>query len=140
MKTNKHFLSLCTKINNKIAVIITAAMGSMGAVYIVTVIIFVWMAWETFIPNGEDPYPFPFLLLILNILQMILMPLIMVGQNLLGKHGEERAEKEYKTTLLSYKSLEKILLRLDKQDEELLRQTKMLNNLLRENLEYENKE
>ena len=119
------------KLNDKIAVIITTAIGSMGAVYFFSFGIILWIVWEMFDPAPIDPYPYTFLLFILNVLQMILMPLIMVGQNLLGRFGEKRAEKAYKTTMLNYQELEKIMLRLDQQDKELILQTKLLHNLLK---------
>jgi uncharacterized membrane protein len=57
------------------------------------------------------------------------MPLIMVGQNIQGKHSEIRAEEEYNTTVSSYKDLERILKNLDAQDKEILRQTKLIEQL-----------
>ena len=58
------------------------------------------------------------------------MPLIMVGQNLQGKHAETRAEEEFKTTETIYKDIEKIFIHLDKQDKEIQKQTELINQLL----------
>ena len=55
----------------------------------------------------------------------------MVGQNIQGRHAEIRAEEEYKTTMTSYKDIEHILKRLDAQDHELLKQTNLLEDLVR---------
>lgn len=133
-KSHPHRKNRLSKLNNKIAILITTAMGSMGAVYFFSIGILLWIGWESFSPDPSDPYPFTFLLLILNVAQMLLMPLIMVGQNLLGKYSELHAEKAYQTTILNYKDLQKILVRLDQQDTELLRQTQMLENLLRSHI------
>lgn len=133
-KKNPHKLSFTKKLNERIAVIITTALGSMSAVYLFSVGIIAWMLWQMVDPTPQDPYPYTFLLFILNVLQMVLMPLIMVGQNLLGKYGEKRAEKAYRTTMLNYADLEKILMRLDRQDKELLLQTHLLHNLLKNHI------
>ena len=43
-----------------------------------------------------DPFPaFVAYLLISNTIQILLMPLIMVGQNLHGRHAETRAELDF---------------------------------------------
>ncbi|MGE5042112.1 MAG: DUF1003 domain-containing protein [Candidatus Levyibacteriota bacterium] len=39
-------------------------------------------------------------------LQLILLPLIMVGQNLQGRHAELRAEEDFKTNLKAEKEIE----------------------------------
>ena len=43
-------------------------------------------------------------------LQLVLLPIIMVGQNLQGKHTEVMAEEEFKTTQTTYKDLEHLIL------------------------------
>lgn len=63
-------------------------------------------------------------------LQLVLLPIIIVGQNLQSQHAEIRSDEEYNTTKSSYKDIESILKHLDAQDEELLRQSKILKELL----------
>lgn len=53
-------------------------------------------------------------------LQLILLPLIIVGQNLQGRHAEIRAEHDYETNVKAEKEIEAILLHLEKQDEMML--------------------
>lgn len=53
-------------------------------------------------------------------LQLILLPLIMIGQNLQGRHSELRAEHDYETNVKAEKEIEAILLHLEKQDETML--------------------
>ena len=118
-------------LQDKIAVALTTAVGTMYAVYFFIIVMAGWMLWQVhFAEKPFDPYPFAFLLFLGNIVQLLLMPLIMVGQNIQGRHAEIRAEEEFKTTESSYKDIEHILMHLDEQDKELLKQTKMLEELI----------
>jgi uncharacterized membrane protein len=126
----RHKLSL--GLQDRIALFITTAIGTMYAVYFFALFMGGWMLWQSYIDQQPfDPLPFAFLLFLGNIVQLLLMPLIMVGQNLQGRHAEIRAEEEYKTTSSSYKDIEKILLHLDSQDKEILKQSKLLEDLVR---------
>lgn len=42
-----------------------------------------------------DPYPFAFILFMSSLLQLVLEFVIMVGQDVLGKAGDNRAEQTY---------------------------------------------
>jgi len=42
-----------------------------------------------------DPYPFASLLFISSLLQLVFMFIIMVGQDVLGRAGTQRAEQNY---------------------------------------------
>ncbi|HSX33728.1 MAG TPA: DUF1003 domain-containing protein [Candidatus Saccharimonadales bacterium] len=118
-------------VQDKIALAITTAVGTMYAVYFFTLCLAGWMLWQGAIAKHPfDPYPFAFLLFMGNIVQLLLMPLIMVGQNIQSKHAELRADEEYQTTLTSYHDLEAILRHLDAQDQQLLRQTKLIEELM----------
>lgn len=119
---------------DRIALFITTAVGTMYAVYFFAFSMVSWMVWQSYLAHRPfDPYPFAFLLFLGNIVQLLLMPLIMVGQNIQGKHSEIRAEEEYNTTKSSYRDIENILAHLDAQDKELLRQTKLLEELMKKN-------
>lgn len=119
------------KFQDRLALAITTAIGTMYAVYFFALFMAGWMLWQGTITHRPfDPYPFAFLLFLGNIIQLLLMPLIMVGQNIQGRHAEIRSDEEYKTTLTSYSDIEHILKHLNAQDEELLKQTKMLERLL----------
>lgn len=118
-------------IQDRVALIITGAVGTMYAVYVFALVMAGWILWQTFFDDKPfDPFPFAFLLFMGNIVQLLLMPLIMVGQNLQGRHSEVRSEEEFKTTTSSFHDVEKILLHLDSQDQEMLRQSKVLQELL----------
>jgi uncharacterized membrane protein len=73
-----------------------------------------------------DPYPFAFLLFLGNIIQLLLMPLLLVGQNLQGRHAEARAEEEYAIVGKIFHDMGQTLAHLDAQDHELVRQTRLL--------------
>lgn len=124
----RHHKSL--DLQDRIALIITGGVGTMYAVYFFAMFMAGWMLWQTFYAQKPfDPFPFAFLLFLGNIVQLLLMPLIMVGQNLQGRHAEIRAEEEFKTTQSSYKDIEQILLHLDIQDKQMKKQLDMLIEL-----------
>lgn len=62
-------------------------------------------------------------------LQLVLLPILSVGQNVLGRHAELQADEMFKTTQSSFHDIEEIMAHLSAQDEELLKQTKLLLQL-----------
>jgi uncharacterized membrane protein len=54
------------------------------------------------------------------------MPLIMIGQNLQGRHAEKRAESDFEVNVKAEKEIETILLHLERQNDLML---KILNKL-----------
>ena len=67
--------------------------------------------WRAF-----DPFPaFVAYLLISNVIQIMLMPLIMVGQNLQGRHSETRAELDFEINQKAEKEVMVILQHLEHQ-------------------------
>jgi uncharacterized membrane protein len=124
-------VSAAFNLQDRIALTITAAIGTMYAVYVFAVFMAGWMLFQ--VASGRsafDPYPFAFLLFLGNIIQLLLMPLIMVGQNLQGRHAEARADEEFRTTQKTFADLETTMAHLDAQDRELLRQTAMLRAIV----------
>jgi uncharacterized membrane protein len=116
---------------DRIALAITGAIGTMYAVYVFATFMAGWMLLQ--VVSGKaafDPFPFAFLLFLGNIVQLLLMPLIMVGQNLQSRHAEARAEEEYRTVGKIFHDNETALAHLDAQDRELLRQTQLLIGLV----------
>jgi uncharacterized membrane protein len=113
----KHKQSLAFQ--NKIALVITTAIGTMYSVYLFMIIMAGWMLWQSLTKKPFDPFPFAFLLFLGNIIQLLLMPLIMVGQNIQGQHSELRANEEFRTTQTIYKDIEKILVDLNNLKKEL---------------------
>jgi uncharacterized membrane protein len=107
-------------LQDRLALLITTAVGTMYAVYFFALFMAGWMLWQSSISHKPfDPYPFAFLLFLGNIVQLLLMPLIMVGQNIQGRRAEIRSDEEYQTTVSSHRDLQEILRRLEKIEEQL---------------------
>lgn len=66
-------------------------------------------------------------------LQLVLLPIIMTGQNVLGRKAELQADEAFKTTMSTYHDIEQIMQHLLAQDTELLHHSKMLIHLLEKN-------
>ena len=125
----KHKQSLSTL--EKFAVKVTERVGSMGFFIIIFSWTFLWLAWNTLAPKylRFDPYPaFVFWLFISNMIQIFLMPLIMIGQNLQGRHAEKRAEADFEVNVRSEKEIEVILMHLEHQNELSLKILEQIKN------------
>lgn len=79
--------------NERIAAVITRATGSMWLLYALVVLI---AAWMQFAPSfGWDHAPsYPVMLYWVNLLQLLLLPILAVGQSVLSRSGEARAAHE----------------------------------------------
>lgn len=102
---------------DKLALIITNKVGSMGFFLTILTWTMLWtgynllaselpvLGWHAF-----DPFPaFVAYLLISNVIQILLMPLIMVGQNVQSRHSEIRAELDFE---INQKAEQEIMLTL----------------------------
>ncbi|NTW61954.1 DUF1003 domain-containing protein [Candidatus Saccharibacteria bacterium] len=110
-------------VNEKIALKATEIFGSMPVFYL----FFVW-ALLPLLPVMAHFQP-TILYVSAGIIQLVALPLIIVGQNLQARHSEIRAEEEFRTTNSSYRDIEHILAHLDAQDEEILKQSKLLKQI-----------
>lgn len=82
--------------------------------------------WHAF-----DPFPaFVAYLLVSNVVQITLMPLIMVGQNLQARHSEARAEADYLVNQKAFTDTEAILARLSAQDQQMLEIVRLNQTIL----------
>jgi uncharacterized membrane protein len=78
-----------------------------------------WFGWNVLAPPAwqfDPPMAFVFWLFISNVIQILLMPLIMVGQNLMGRHAEVRAEHDLEVNVRSEQEIEMILRHLEYQN------------------------
>jgi uncharacterized membrane protein len=82
-------------VNGRIAAWITERVGSMWAFYAATIFQFGWMGLAQAHVLRFDPYPFPFLLFLSSLTQLILMFVIMVGQEVIGLAGDRRSEQTF---------------------------------------------
>ncbi len=113
------------------AVWITDKVGSMGFFIIVFVWTISWLGWNTLGPKELrfDPFPaFVLWLFLSNVIQIFLMPLIMIGQNLQGRHAEARAESDFEVNIKAEKEIETILLHLEQQNDLMLKILRHLEN------------
>src|SRR5690349_4438380 len=102
----------------RVALWITDHVGTMGFFLVIFTWTVSWLAWNALAPKPLrfDPFPaFVLWLFISNMIQIFLMPLIMVGQNLLGRHAEGRAESDYEVNVKAEREIEAILLHLEAQ-------------------------
>ena len=109
---------------NRVAVWTTDRVGTMGFFLIILVWTMLWLGWNMFLPKALqfDPYPaFVLWLFISNMIQIFLMPLILVGQNLQGRHAEIRAEADFDVNVKAEAEIEAILKHLESQDEMILK-------------------
>jgi uncharacterized membrane protein len=63
-------------------------------------------------------------------IQLVLLPIIMVGQNVLGRKAELQADEQFNTTIKTYHDIEQVMAHLVAQDAELLKQSNMIIQLL----------
>lgn len=114
-----------------VALWITDHVGTMGFFCIVFFWTVIWLGYNLFAPPELrfDPYPaFVFWLFISNMIQLFLMPLVMIGQNLQGKHAEARAQADFEVNTRAEKEIETILIHLENQNELILEILNKLDN------------
>jgi len=81
--------------NGQIAATLTRGAGTMWAFYAAAIFQFGWMALSISGILKFDPYPFAFMLFLSSLTQLVFMFVIMVGQDVLGKSGDGRAQQTY---------------------------------------------
>ena len=103
----------------KLACWITDRVGTMGFFLVVLVWTVLWLGWNLLAPESlqfDPPTGFVFWLFISNLIQLLLMPLIMVGQNVQGQHSELRAEHDLAVNVKAEEEIEVILQHLEYQN------------------------
>lgn len=105
----------------KLAAKITDKVGSMGFFLLILSWTVLWCGYNILASQIKglhwpafDPFPaFVAYLLISNVIQILLMPLIMVGQNAQGRHSEIRAELDFEINQKAEKEIMVLLHHLD---------------------------
>lgn len=108
----------------KAALFVTEKIGSMGFFFIILGWTVIWLGWNVLGPASArfDPYPaFALWLFISNMIQLLLMPLIMIGQNLQGKHSEIRAQADFDVNTKAEREIEAVVQHLENQQELMLK-------------------
>ena len=121
--------------NGRLGAAITRSVGTMWAFYTAAVIMAAWMvlagpSWGPL--HKVDPYPFAFLLFLGNIVQLLLMFVIMVGQQVLGAASDKRA-------VVTYEDAEAILHECLQMQEHLRAQDRALEGIVNRMGELERK-
>jgi uncharacterized membrane protein len=119
---------------DKFAIKITDRVGSVGFFLMIFTWTIIWTGFNilaTKVPalhmKPFDPFPaFVAYLLISNVIQILLMPLIMVGQNLQNRHSEIRAELDYQVNKKAELEIKAILHNLEHTTELILQLMKHL--------------
>jgi len=117
---------------DKLALFVTQHIGTVGFFFIIFIWTVCWLSWNILAPRNLrfDPFPaFVLWLFISNLIQLHLMPLIMIGQNIQGKHAELRAEHDFETDSKAEKEIETILMHLENQQNLMLQILKRLEKL-----------
>ena len=94
-----------------LAVWITEHVGTMVFFLLIFAWTVCWLVWNMFAPKNLrfDPYPgFVLWLFISNMIQLFLMPLLMIGQNLLGRSAEQRAKLDLAVNVKAEKEIQAI--------------------------------
>lgn len=107
----------------RFAIAITRSVGSMGFFSILTLWTVGWLIWNLYGPIQYrfDPAPaFVIWLFTSNVIQLILLPLVMVGQNLEGKFADKRAQADFEVNQKAEHEIEVIIAHLENQNELLL--------------------
>lgn len=108
---------------DKLALWITDHVGTMGFFFCIFIWTVLWLGWNLLAPKDlqfDPPMGFVFWLFISNLIQIMLMPLIMVGQNIQGRRSEMRAEHDLNINIKAEKEIEVILEHLEYQNAILL--------------------
>jgi uncharacterized membrane protein len=108
---------------DRFAIWITGNIGTMGFFFLILIWTIGWLSWNVFAPAEFqfDPYPaFVLWLFISNMIQIFLMPLLLIGQNLQGRHAEARAEADFEVNTKAEQEIETILIHLENQNDMML--------------------
>ena len=108
---------------DRLALWITQHVGTMGFFLLIAVWTAIWLSWNFLAPprlKFDPPMGFVFWLFISNMIQILLMPLIMVGQNLQGQQSEARAEHDLDVNIKAEQEIEVILQHLERQSDILM--------------------
>ncbi len=116
---------------DRLACWITEHVGTMGFFLVILVWTILWLGWNLLAPSNlqfDPPTGFVFWLFISNLIQILLMPLIMVGQNIQGRHSEERAKSDLEINIKAEQEIEVILRHLEYQNGLLIALMEKLNS------------
>lgn len=120
IRQSRHETKFKFSMLERFAVVVTRAVGTIGFFFLLSIWTFGWLGWNLWAPVEMrfDPAPaFVIWLFMSNIIQLVLLPLIMVGQNLEGKFAEHRAQSDYEVNKKSEFEIEVVIGHLENQNE-----------------------
>ena len=104
---------------DRLALWITNRVGTIGFFLIILAWTVFWLGWNLLAPKDlqfDPPMGFVLWLFISNLIQILLMPLIMVGQNIQGRHADARAENDLEVNVKAEQEIETVLHHLEYQN------------------------
>lgn len=123
IRQTRHETKLRFTLLEKFALVVTRAVGTIGFFFLLTFWTLGWLAWNLYAPVHLrfDPAPaFVIWLFASNTIQLVLLPLIMVGQNLEGKFSEQRAQMDFEINKKAEQEIEVVVAHLENQNELML--------------------
>lgn len=116
------------RLNERIAVLLTTIVGTMECAYVFAAIAIMgllgllgYLNATVYLLAGWTSQ---------QLIQLVLLSVIMVGQNVQARKQELLAEEQFNTTMKTYSDIEQIMAHLSAQDDEILKQTELLTQLL----------
>jgi uncharacterized membrane protein len=106
-----------------LAVWITEHVGTMAFFLSILGWTVFWLGWNLLAPprlQFDPPMGFVFWLFISNMIQILLMPLLMIGQNIQGRQSEARAVHDLDVNIKAEAEVETILTHLERQNSMLM--------------------
>ena len=89
--------------------------GSWTFIIIFSIILIIWIIYNSFLPKAEqfDPYPFILMNLVLSCVAAMQAPIIMMSQNRQEEKDRMRAENDYMINLKAEMEIRKLHLKMD---------------------------
>jgi hypothetical protein len=113
-------------LNQRIAVAITKMTGTMFCAYIFALLALLgFPALSVFFSPLVAVY---IVWVSQTFIQLCMLPILSVGQSVLGRKAELQADEQFATTQKSFHDIEQIMCHLDAQDKELIRQSKLIED------------
>jgi uncharacterized membrane protein len=117
--------------SERFAVYVTHHVGSIEFFSILLVWSIGWLLWNIFAPTGWrfDPAPaFVIWIFLSNVIQLVLLPLILIGQNLENRYANMRSEEEYQLNKHADEEGKIVIAHLENQNELLLQIIRKIEN------------
>lgn len=104
---------------DRLALRITKHVGTIGFFLIIFCWTLLWLGWNLLAPapyQFDPPMGFVLWLFISNLIQIMLLPLIMVGQNIQARHADLRPENDLEVNIKAEQEIELVLHHLEYQN------------------------